>query len=59
MVNQRITRDGVKTGPFQMKGSLIVGSMHVEALYPKLDVEVVAEEDKYGGSRVKSIHRWS
>ena len=38
MANQRIARAGVKKGPFQMDGSLIVGSMDVDAFYSNLDI---------------------
>ena len=45
-VNERITRDGVRRGPFQRTGKLIVGSKIVKAHYPEMDVEVAAEEAK-------------
>ena len=43
-VNKRIMRDGMKTGPFQRAGGLIVGSSDVKSFYPEMDIQVVADE---------------
>ena len=45
-VNERITKDGVRRGPFQRAGKLVVGSKDVKAHYPEMDIEVAAEEAK-------------
>ena len=44
--NEKIQREGVQRGPFQQKGSLVVGSKDVEAHYPNIDVEIAADELK-------------
>ena len=44
--NNEITWNGVKRGPFQQAGSLIVGSKDVECHYPNIDIDLVAEEAK-------------
>ena len=38
--------DGVQRGRFQRAGNLVVGSKDVEAFYPNMDVDLVAEEVK-------------
>ena len=44
--NERILRTGVKGGPFQRDGKLIIGSIDAEKIYPNLDTEQTAEEAK-------------
>ena len=44
--NERMTKDGVRRGPFQLGGSLVVGSKDVSAHYPNIDIDVAAEEVK-------------
>ena len=46
VVNDRIKQDGLKSGPFQGDGHLVLGSKDAEAFYPKLDVGVAANEAK-------------
>ena len=43
---ERIARAGVRRGPFQMDGNLVVGSKDVSAHYPSIDIEVAAKELK-------------
>ena len=43
-VNRRISTEGMRTGPFQQAGSLIVGSSDVKSFYPEMDMEVEADE---------------
>ena len=45
-VNERMASAGVRRGPFQEAGSLVVGSKDVQAFYPNIDVDVAAEEVK-------------
>ena len=44
--NERMMKNGVRRGPFQLDGSLVVGSKDVSAHYPNIDIDVVAEEVK-------------
>ena len=44
--NNEIKKNGVKRGPFQQDGGLIVGSKDVECHYPNIDIDLVAEEAK-------------
>ena len=44
VVNDRIKQDGLKSGPFQGDGHLVIGSKDAEAFYPNLDVDVAANE---------------
>ena len=44
--NQEILKNGVKRGPYQKCGSLIIGSKDVKCHYPSIDIDVVAEEAK-------------
>ena len=46
VANERIARDGVRRGPFQLDGNLVVGSKDVSAHYPSIDIEVAAKELK-------------
>ena len=46
VVNDRIKQDGLKSGPFQGDGHLVIGSKDAEAFYPNLDVDVAANEAK-------------
>ena len=46
VANERIAATGVRRGPFQLAGNLIVGSKDVSAHYPNIDIEVAAEEVK-------------
>ena len=46
VVNDRIKQDGLKSGPFQGDGHLVIGSKDAEAFYPDLDVDVAANEAK-------------
>ena len=46
VVNERIKQDGLKSGPFQGDGHLVIGSKDAEAFYPNLDVDVAANEAK-------------
>ena len=46
VVNERIKKDGLMTGPFQRNGHLVIGSKDAEAFYPNLDMDVVANEAK-------------
>ena len=43
-VNKRISTEGMRAGPFQQAGRLIVGSSDVKSFYPEMDIEVVANE---------------
>ena len=43
-VNRRITAEGMRAGPFQQAGNLIVESSDVKSFYPEMDIEVVANE---------------
>ena len=43
-VNRRISTEGMRAGPFQQAGGLIVGSSDVKSFYPEMDIEVVADE---------------
>ena len=45
-VNERLSVSGVKRGPFQKNGSLVIGSKDVKAHYPEIDIGVVSEEIK-------------
>ena len=44
--NENILKNGVKRGPFQLDGGLIVGSKDVDCHYPSIDIDVAAEEAK-------------
>ena len=44
--DDRIKQDGLKSGPFQGDGHLVIGSKDDEAFYPNLDVDVAANEAK-------------
>ena len=44
--NEEIERNGVRRGPFQRDGSLVVGSKDVECHYPNIDIDVAAEQAK-------------
>ena len=44
--NERMARDGVRRGPYQLAGGLVVGSKDVSAHYPSIDIDVAAEEAK-------------
>ena len=46
VVDDRIKQDGLKSGPFQGDGHLVIGSKDAEAFYPNLDVDVAANEAK-------------
>ena len=46
LVNDRIKKDGPKTGPFQRNGNLVIGSKDAEAFYPNSDIDVAANEAK-------------
>ena len=37
-VNRRITAEGMRAGPFQQAGGLIVGSSDVKSFYPEMDM---------------------
>ena len=41
-VNENIARNGIKRGPFQKDGSVVVGKAH----YPEIDIDVASEEIK-------------
>ena len=43
-VNKRISTEGMRAGPFQQAGRLIVGSSDVKSFYPSMDIEVAANE---------------
>ena len=45
-VNKRILEAGVRRGPFQRAGKLMIGSSDVRVFYPSIDIEVAAEEVK-------------
>ena len=45
-VNGEILKEGVKRGPYQKEGNLVVGSLDVCSFYPNIDVEMAAEEVK-------------
>ena len=38
-VNARIREEGLRRGPYQTEGNLVVGSKDVEAHDPKIDIE--------------------
>ena len=42
--NKRVEKDGVRRGPFQQTGKLIVSGKDAEAFYPNVDIKVAAEE---------------
>ena len=44
--NEKIRSEGLRTGPFQRAGKLVIGSKDAEAFYPNIDVDVAAEEAK-------------
>ena len=44
--NERMTMVGVRRGPFQLVGNLVIGSKDVSAHYPSIDIEVAAHEVK-------------
>ena len=46
MANERIMKDGLRRGPFQRDGNLVIGSKDVNAMYPEMDIDVVAEETR-------------
>ena len=39
-------KDGIKEGPFQRAGSLLMGIMDEKAFYQNQDIDVAAEEAK-------------
>ena len=43
-VNARIREEGLRRGPYQTEGSLVVGSKDVEAHYPNIDIDLAASE---------------
>ena len=45
-VNTRIREEGLRRGPFQTEGNLVVGSKDVEAHYPNIDIDLAASEVK-------------
>ena len=45
-VNARIREEGLRRGPFQTEGNLVVGSKDVEAHYPNIDIDLAASEVK-------------
>ena len=45
-VNTQIMKDGIKEGPFQRAGSLLMGIMDEKAFYQNQDIDVAAEEAK-------------
>ena len=46
VVNDRIKQDGLKSGPSQGDGHLVIGSKDAEVFYPNLDVDMAANEAK-------------
>ena len=44
--NENMLKNGVKRGPFQLDGGLLVGSKDVDCHYPSIDIDVAAEEAK-------------
>ena len=45
-VNARIREEGLRRGPYQNEGNLVVGSKDVEAHYPNIDIDLAASEVK-------------
>ena len=45
-VNARIKEEGLRRGPYQTEGNLVVGSKDVEAHYPNIDIDLAASEVK-------------
>ena len=39
-------KDGLTRGPFQRAGNLVIGSKDVNAMYPEMYIDVVAEETR-------------
>ena len=46
IMNENILVNGMKRGPFQKDGSLVVGSKDVKAHYPEIDIDVASDEVK-------------
>ena len=57
--NKRISSAGLRTGPLQEDGNLVIGNVNADKFYPNLDIDQTADEVEFSSEaqrRQSSLH---